>query len=40
VGGTSGYTYDMEVNRLRLDTLQWEHLSATSKYLPDERYSK
>ncbi|WAR26504.1 KLD10-like protein [Mya arenaria] len=38
VGGTSGFTYDMDINRLNLTDLTWEHLEPRSKYVPSERY--
>ncbi|KAH3819904.1 kelch domain-containing protein 10-like [Dreissena polymorpha] len=38
VGGTSGYMYDMDVNRLNLADLTWESLVPKSAYVPEERY--
>ncbi|KAH3820338.1 hypothetical protein DPMN_122084 [Dreissena polymorpha] len=37
VGGTSGYMYDMDVNRLNLADLTWESLVPKSAHVPEER---
>ena len=34
IGGTSGFTYDMDVNRLDISSLKWEFLSADPSYIP------
>lgn len=37
-GGTSGYTYDLHIHRLDLQTLTWEELPAQSNFVPESRY--
>ena len=37
-GGTSGYTYDLHIHRLDLQTLTWEELPAQSSFIPESRY--
>lgn len=38
-GGTSGYTYDLHIHRLDLQTLTWEELPAQSNFVPESRYT-